>query len=67
MSTTATDMQLNQLLQLTQEIKSELSSNRLFHVLEIVRDQVTRLSNEHEAIRDDLREIMRTLATPVSD
>lgn len=67
MSTTTDQMQLTQILQMVQEIRTELQGNRLFHVLEIVRDQVDRLSHEHEMIRNDLREIMRILATPVSD
>lgn len=38
--------------------------NRVFDILEVLSDAVTRLSHEHNSIREDLREIRGMMAVP---
>lgn len=61
MSTTPTDTQtqakLDRIISGVQDLKSGTNNDRLFNVLEIVRDQVDRLSHEHESIRREIREV----------
>lgn len=61
MSATPTDTQtqvkLDRILSNVQDLKSGSSTDRLFNALEIMRDQVDRLSHEHESIRREIREV----------
>ncbi|WP_308367398.1 MULTISPECIES: hypothetical protein [unclassified Microbulbifer] len=61
MSTTPIETQIQSTLDravaLLGEIRSDRRIDRLFDVLEIVRDAVNELSREHEAIRTDIREL----------
>ncbi|MBB3060142.1 hypothetical protein [Microbulbifer rhizosphaerae] len=61
MSTTPIEVQiqstLDRAVSLLGEIRSDRRIDRLFDVLEIVRDAVNELSREHEAIRTDIREL----------
>jgi hypothetical protein len=61
MSTTPIEMQiqstLDRAVSLLGEIRSDRRADRLFDVLEIVRDGVNELSREHETIRADIREL----------
>ncbi|MBB3060144.1 MULTISPECIES: hypothetical protein [Microbulbifer] len=65
MSTTPIDMQLQSRLDravsLLEEIRSDRRTDRLFDVMKIVRDEVNGLSREHDAIRDDVRELVHLL------
>lgn len=42
------------------------SVDRLFDLLETLKDAVSRLSHEHDQIREDIRDLRGALATPTA-
>lgn len=65
MSTTPGDAQiqgrLDRAVAILEEIRSDRRTDRLFDVLDIMRDEVNGLSREHDSIRGDVREVMNLL------
>lgn len=57
MSTTNPTPQLDAIHAALMEIRSSLSSDRLFNLLEVVRDGVSDLSHQIEAVRGDISDL----------
>lgn len=55
--------QIQQIASQTRELSQAVSQNRLFDMLEILRDTVRSLSHDHDSIRNDLRDIFTMIGT----
>lgn len=61
MSATDPTPKLDQLLNMVQDIRTSTQSQRVFDVLEVIRDEVNDLSRQHESIRSEIRAINTAL------
>lgn len=51
--------QLQDILEATRQVQSSVSEGRLFDVLAVIRDQINRLADQHNEIRNDISELTR--------
>ena len=56
-TTTDVQSQIDQIASSMRQIKSQVSTSRLFDLLELLRDAVRDLNHEHDSIRNDVRDI----------
>ena len=56
-TTTDVQSQIDQIASSMRQIKSQVSTSRLFDLLELRRDAVRDLNHEHDSIRNDVRDI----------
>ncbi len=56
------DSQIQHILSLIQEIKSMVAAERRQTELAAIRDHLDRLDSQHDAIRDDIREVLMMVA-----